>query len=457
MSRVDRTRLPVPEPVGVFRFPHIARRALANGVEIRAVSHRAVPVVSAVLLMPGGASADPAGRPGLAALTADLLDEGSGGRGALEVADAIARVGGDLDVDVGPDHTMVALAALGRFLEPGLAILAELATAPTLAEADFERVRKLRIERLRQLRDHAPAVAERAFARLLYGTHPYAHVGLGTEASLSAVTLDELHAFHAALYTPAGATVVIVGDHPEQVLLDAAAAAFGAWTASAGSGQLDARGGMATPPRQPTARLAIVPRPGSAQSELRIGQVCAARSTPDYHTLVVLNTVLGGQFVSRVNLNLREDKGYTYGARTGFDLRRGLGPFVFQTSVQTEVTAEAIVEAQREIRDIRGERPPTDAELETARAAVTLGFPRGFETAQQVSRSVAQLALHGLPDTYFEEFVPTVNAVTTEDLARAAVTHLDPARMVTLVVGDREKVGDSLASLGMGEPVLVEP
>jgi len=457
VSRVDRTRLPVPGAVGAFRFPRIARRALANGLEIRAVSHHAVPVVSTVLLMPGGASADPADRPGLAALTADLLDEGSGGREALAVADAIARVGGDLDVDVGPDQTTVALATLGRFLEQGLAIVMELAAAPTLGEADFERVRKLRIERLRQMRDHAPAVAERAFARLVYGTHPYGHVGLGTEASLSAVTLDELRAFHRALYTPAGATVVIVGDHPAPVLLDAAAAAFEGWRASASDLQVNPASGLASPPWRPAARLAMVPRPGSAQSELRIGQVCAARSTPDYHALVVLNTVLGGQFVSRVNLNLREDKGYTYGARTGIDMRRGMGPFVFQTSVQTEVTAPAITEALREIHDIRDGRPPTAAELETARAAVTLGFPRGFETAQQVSRSVAQLALHGLPDSYFEEFVPEVNRVTIDDLARVAATYLDPARMVTLVVGDRERIGDSLASLGMGEPVLVEP
>ena len=457
MSRVDRTRLPVPGTGGAFRFPRIARRVLANGLEIRAVSHHAVPVVSTVLLMPGGASADPADRPGLAALTADLLDEGSGGREALAVADAIARVGGDLDVDVGPDQTTVALVTLGRFLEQGLAIVVELAAAPTLGEADFERVRKLRIERLRQMRDHAPAVAERAFARLVYGTHPYGHVGLGTETSLSAVTLDELRAFHRALYTPANATVVIVGDHPAPVLLDAAAAAFDGWTALASDLQVNPASGLASPPWRPSTRLAMVPRPGSAQSELRIGQVCAARSTPDYHALVVLNTVLGGQFVSRVNLNLREDKGYTYGARTGIDLRRGMGPFVFQTSVQTEVTAAAITEALREIHDIRDVRPPTAAELETARAAVTLGFPRGFETAQQVSRSVAQLALHGLPDSYFEEFVPEVNRVTIDDLARVAVTYLDPARMVTLVVGDRERIGDSLASLGMGEPVLVEP
>ncbi|MGE0042076.1 MAG: M16 family metallopeptidase [Vicinamibacterales bacterium] len=457
MSRADRTRLPVPGADTAFRFPTVARRNLANGLEIRAVSHHAVPVVATVLLVPGGSSADPADRAGLAALTADLLDEGSAGRGALEVADAIARLGGDVEVEVGPDQTTIGLTTLGRFLEPGLGLLAEIATRPNLDEGDFLRVRKLRLERLRQLRDHAPAVAERAFARLLYGTHPYGHLGLGTEASLNQTTVEELRTFHRALFSPAGTTVVIVGDHPVATLLDAAAAAFGGWASAPEAGTVDRKAGMREPPRDPSARLAIVPRPGSAQSELRIGHVCASRATPDYHALVVLNTVLGGQFVSRVNLNLREDKGYTYGARTGIDLRRGLGPFAFQTSVQTDVTAAAITEARREIADIRGARPATADEIEVARQAVTRGYPRGFETAQQVARSVSQLALHGLPDSFFEDFVPKIHAITTDDVARVAEIYLQPERMVTLVVGDHDKVGASLATLGLGDPVLVEP
>ena len=160
---------------------------------------------------------------------------------------------------------------------------------------------------------------------------------------------------------------------------------------------------------------------------------CASRDTPDYHALVLLNMILGGQFVSRVNLNLRQDKGYTYGVRTGFDLRRGLGPFVLQTSVQTEVTAAAIRESLRELDDIRGARPATADEIALARASMTRGYPRGFETAQQVARGVAQLALHGLPDTYFEEFVPRVRRRSREaDVSRVALQYLDPARMVTL-------------------------
>jgi predicted Zn-dependent peptidase len=456
VTAVDRSVLPVPRPNDPFRFPQIHRRALANGLEVRAIPHHNVPVLSAVLLVRGGTAADPRERPGLAAFTADLLDEGSAGRSALEVSDAIARLGADLDVDVGADATVVSLTTITRFMHPAMALLAEMVTGPNLAAADVERVRKLRLERLRQLRDHAPAVAERALARLLYRDHPYGHLGLGTEAALEATTLPEIRAFHAGAFVPGGSTLVVAGDAPHEALFAAAEDAFRHWAAPDDAPRIDREAGLTPPPLEPERRLAVVPRPGSAQSELRIAHVCASRDTPDYHALVLLNMILGGQFVSRVNLNLRQDKGYTYGVRTGFDLRRGLGPFVLQTSVQTEVTAAAIKEALRELGDLRGPRPATPDEIALARASITRGYPRGFETAQQVARGVAQLALHDLPDSYFEEFVPRVEAVSEEDVSRVAAQYLDPARMVTLVVGDDERVTPTLASLDLGAPMVLD-
>jgi predicted Zn-dependent peptidase len=199
----------------------------------------------------------------------------------------------------------------------------------------------------------------------------------------------------------------------------------------------------------------VVHRSGAAQSELRIGRLAAARSTPDYHTLLVLNTVLGGQFVSRINMNLRQDKGYTYGARTSFDFRRGRGPFVLQASVHTSSTADAVREALGELEAIRGPRPVTPHELDTARAALTRGFPRNFETAEQIARGLAQLALYGLPDDYFEQFVPLVNAVTAAQVTESASAYLDPSTMITAIVGDRDAFGSRLPSLGLGEAVEV--
>jgi predicted Zn-dependent peptidase len=453
---VDRSRLPAPGPSRPFRFPAISRRRLGNGLDVRAVSHRNVPLVSVVLLVPAGTATDPPERHGLAAFTADLLDEGSGGRSALEVADAIARCGADLDVDVGPDAVTLTITALSKFVQPALALLAEMTTTPNLAGPDIERVRKLRLERLRQLRDHAPALAERAFVRLLYRDHPYGHLGVGNESALEATTADDIRAFHRSTFVPRGASLIVAGDAAEDELYERVAEAFSGWNAPAAPETVDRDAGMRPPPSVSDRRLAVVARPAAAQSELRIGHVCASRDTPDYHALVLLNMILGGQFVSRVNLNLRQDKGYTYGVRTGFELRRGLGPFVLQTSVQTEVTAAAIREAHRELADIRGARPATADELALARASVTRGYPRGFETAQQVARSVAQLALHGLPDSYFEEFVPRIEAVTLEDITRVAVQYLDPTRMTTLAVGDFDRIADSLLALELGPPALVD-
>jgi predicted Zn-dependent peptidase len=197
--------------------------------------------------------------------------------------------------------------------------------------------------------------------------------------------------------------------------------------------------------------LAIVPRDGAAQSELRIGHLATGRNTPDYPALLVMNALLGGQFVSRVNLKLREEKGYTYGARTGFDWHRGATPFVLQASVHTAATADAIRDSLGELEGIRGPRPATDAELMLAKASLTRGYPRNFETAQQVARSVAQLALYDLPDTYFQEFVPKANTITAADVTRVAERHLDPSRLTTLVVGDHRLIDQSLADLGIGE------
>jgi zinc protease len=457
VRRVDRSTMPVPGPPGAYVFPRIARRTLANGLELRAVSHRSVPVVALVLLVPGGSSADEGGHMGLTSLTADLLDEGSRGQSALEVSDRIARIGGDLDVEVNHDATVISLVTLDRFLDTGLDLLHEVSTAPNLAESDFARVRQLRLERLRQLKDHPGALADRAFAEVLYGAHPYGRPGYGTAASLTAVTAEDVRAFHARMYQPAGATLVIAGDRPVEALLDAGEAIFGRWANDFAQTALPRDLGRAEPPPAPTVRLGFISKPGAAQSELRLGHVSTSRETPDYHALLLLNAVLGGQFVSRLNMNLRESKGYTYGVRTGFDLRRGKGPFILQTSVGSSVTVPALREALMELRDIREARPITADELALAQSSVALGYPRGFETVQQLARSAAQLALHDLPDSYFEEFVPRLQAVTLDEVHAAARHHLDPARLAAVVAGDIEAIGAGLDQLGLGEPAMVTP
>jgi len=451
---VDRTRLPGLGPEPVFTFPAIRRRALAHGTRVLTVEHREVPIVSFLALIPAGASADPPDRHGLAAITGDLLDEGCGGLDALAFHDALARIGTQLETEVGADATLLGVTALERFAPRAIELLGDVLRRPRLERHEFERVRDLRLNRLMQLRELPPAIAERAFVRLLYGDHPYGHLAIGTDASLRAMSLDDIHRFHRESYDPAHVTIIAVGDAGHERLGDLVEGALGSWARDPRANPGPASPAHLPPPDGGRRRAALVHRAGAAQSELRMGHVAVPRSSPDYHALLVLNLVLGGQFVSRINMNLREHKGYTYGARTSFEFRKGPGPFVLQASVQSDATAASVREALGELQAIRGDRPVTRQELELGRAGLTRGYPRNFETADQVARGAAQLALYDLPDDYFTTFVPTVLALTESDITEVARRHLHPDRLVTVVVGDRDAAGD-LAAAGAGELVDV--
>ncbi|MGE5360495.1 MAG: M16 family metallopeptidase [Bacteroidales bacterium] len=450
---VDRARLPLPGPDPAFTFPRIVSHRLANGLEVRTVEHRGLPVIAVIALVPAGGASDPDDRPGLAALTGDMLDEGAGGRSAIALQEELGRIGASLDTEVGADATMITLAMLSRFTERGLALLADILVRPSLDEREFGRLRELRVNRLKQLRDVPASLADRAFSRLLFGDHPYAHLPMGTEGALVAMTHDEVCRFHRAAYDPRRATLIAVGDAPHDDLARSVERAFSDWTPGSeadGTKPIPAAVGPVGGPR-----VALVARPGAPQSELRIGQVGAHRTSEDYHALLVLNALLGGQFVSRINMNLREHKGYTYGARTTFDFRRGRGPFLLQTSVQTQVTAAAVRESFNELSAIRGARPASPSEVDLARASLTRGFPRNFETSEQVARAAAQLALYDLPPDSFERFVPTVNAIREDEVTRVAQAYLQPDEMITVVVGDPDIVVPSLVAEGFAEPAIV--
>jgi zinc protease len=454
VTRIDRSRLPDVGADPRFSFPAIVRHTLRNGLRVCTIEHHSVPVITFSVQVDGGSGADPEGLEGLAAVVADMADEGTGAMTALEVSDALARIGADYDVDVGGDATEFSLTTLTRFASRGASLLADMVTRPRLLESEFTRIRQLRLDRLRQLKDVASAVAEQTFLRLIYGTHPYAHLSIGTDASLRRVTPDDVVSFHTRAVQPARATLVVCGAMSHDELLRQAEDAFGGWSAVADDLTAATPASEIVPAGAPLIRLAVVPRESAAQSELRIGHLTTRRVTPDYPALLVLNAVLGGQFVSRINLKLREEKGYTYGARTSFDWRRGISPFALQTSVHTASTADAIADCLAEISAVMGSRPPSEQEMSLAKASLTRGYPRGFETAQQVARSVAVLSLYGLPDTYFEEFVPKVNAVTGADVVDVAVRHLDSSQLTTLVVGDYSAIAESLRSLNLGEPQL---
>lgn len=454
MTMVDRSTLPVPGAPRPFRFPAVTRTTIAaSGVDLRVVPQHAAPVVSVTALVRGGSAADPADRPGLSAFTADLLDDGAGDLDGPGLADVLARIGADADIEVWPDATVLTVTTLARHAGRALDLLADLVRRPRFAEADVARVRALRLDRLRQMRAQAATLADRAFTRAIYGAHPYGHSGIGDVASVTAATLDDIRAQHARTFHPAGVTLVMTGDLDLAQAERLAQASFGDWRATP-----PAAAPTSPLPEPPSAvRVRLVARPGAPQSELRVGHVSASRSTTDYHALLLWNAALGGQFVSRLNLNLRQAKGYTYGVRSGFDFRRDRGPFSIHTSVQPSATGDALHEILREVRGMLGDQPMTAQELARARAAVGLGYPRGFETAQQVGRAVAQMSLHDISADHFEQFVPRLNAVSLDDVTAAARRHVQPDALTAVVVGDPAVVEPQLASAGLVSERVDDP
>ncbi len=447
---VDRSRLPAVGAAPAFRFPDIEQGMLPNGVRLWTIDHRQTDLVTWLLLLRSGSAADPPDRPGLAALTGDLLDDGSGDRTGIELHAALARIGGGLGTEVTSDATVVSVTALARHAREALALLVEIAARPRFDPSEVERVRRLRLSRLAQVKQVPAVVADRAYLHAIYGSHPYGHLSIGTKASLRVISVDDVKTFHARHFDARGWTVIASGADSAH-LREVAEDQLGTMAEPAGPDAV--AGTTPSAPPSPPHRMVFVPRAGAAQSEIRLGHLGAARSSPSYHALLVLNMVLGGQFVSRINLNLREDKGYTYGAHTAFDCRRGRGPFTLQAAVKTAVTTDAIHQAVGEIAAIRDTRPVTADELDGARAALTSGFARTFETAGQLTRAAARLALFDLPHDEYNDFARRVASVDVDTVAQAATRHLHPDRLVAVVVGAPDEVRPSLGGLGFGAPV----
>jgi zinc protease len=318
-------------------------------------------------------------------------------------------------------------------------------TRPHFDEAGFARVRELRLSRLRQLSRSPSTPADRAYLVAVFGTHPYGHGVLGTTPSLAAITLDGIRAFHREMWRPNLATLIVAGAIEHELVVRAAEAAFERWTPGAA--------GAATVPPVPlpiagASEILLVERPGAPQSELRAGHTAPPRRTPAYHAMVTLNRVLGGDFSSRINRNLREDKGLTYGAHSTFDFRRAGGSFVVQTSVQTSGTATAISEIVRECEAIRAQGAIAGAELERARSALTRGYVRNFESSDDLVRAAAQLVSYDLDDRTFDRFVPLVEDVTPGQIAEAAQEFIRPDAFKIVVVGDPDLVRPQLDRLG---------
>jgi predicted Zn-dependent peptidase len=446
--------LPTVGPDRPFALPRPRRCRLSSGLTLWTVEHRGLPVVACLLVVPVGSAHDPGERPGLAALTIDLLDEGAGDRDSLALHDALARIGAHFDSECVSDATVLGVLSLTARAETALGLLADIAFRPRFDAEDFERLRTIRRRRLSQMRDVPSALADRIFLETLFQGHPYGHLPIGTEAALDALELEQVRAFHAQAFVPSRATLILVGDLDHDQAVDLAERGFRAAVRTIG----DDTFAPAPPARNATlARHAVVVhRPGAQQSELRIGRIGVSRAVSDYHALVVANAVLGGQFTSRINLNLREKKGYTYGARSYFDFRRAAGPFVVQASVQTDATGASVREVFAELDELREARPVTERELELSRSGLTRGYARNFETPEQIARAMAQLVLHDLPDDTFDTFVPRVRAVEAAHVSDVAARYFDSGTMFTVIVGDRAHIESGLDEVGFSRYTVVD-
>ena len=443
-----------PPPLGppkLLQLPPATERRLPNGLRLVVVPQHELPLADFALVVGTGTEADPVGREGLATMTGALLTEGTATRSALQVADQAAYLGVSLHSGAGWDASEVVLHTPTAQLDSALALMADVSTRPAFPAAEVERMRAQRLTGLLQLRDRGPSIADRAFAQAVFGGgHPYGRPGSGTEASTKALTRDDVQRFYAGYWRPDNATLVVVGDVTLDDVARRVERAFGAWHAPTGAA-------MTAPiaPGAPTvgaARVVLVDKPGAPQSSVRIGMPSAARATPDYFPLVVLNTVLGGAFTSRLNQNLREVHGYTYGASSHFDLRRATGPFVSSAEVTGTKTDSALVEFMHELRAI-GDTVPA-AELDKAKRYLVLQMPGEFETTGGIAGGLIPVVTYGLPLDYYNSYAAKLQAVTQADVQRVARRYVDPAHLTIVVVGDRASVEPRLRALNLG-PVEV--
>ena len=449
----DRSKPPVPGPAPTLKPPAVQRQQLSNGIAVWLVEQHEVPVAQVNLLVASGSADDPANKFGTANLMASMLMEGAGSRSSLELADAIDFLGADLNATNGSDSTVVRLHTPVARLADALPLMADVVQRPTFATADLERLRQQRLTSILQARDDPGTIGALAFARVLFGTtHRFGTATMGTAQTMRAFTADDLRAFYAATFRPDNSTLIVVGDVTVASVMPLLERAFGSWKAAAGGPVSHVK--QPAPPQRTGRAVYLVDKPGAPQSQIRIGMVGVARSTPDYFPLTVMNTFLGGAFSSRLNLNLRETHGYTYGAFSMFDMRKAAGPFFAMAGVQTDKTADALKEFFVELTNIL--KPTPADELERFRNFAALGYAGEFETNSQLAAKLEGLAVYNLPEDEFSTYVGAVQKVTPADVQRVAKQYLLLDKLAVVVVGDRASIEAPIRAANLG-PVTIVP
>ena len=450
----DRTRLPDTGAPPPARFDRFERFALDNGLKLVLAERHAIPVVELSLVVDAGFAADQFAAPGTASLALAMLDEGTASRTSLQISDELLRLGANLGAGSNLDTSLVSMSALKENLEESLDLFADVILNPSFPEADFARLQKQQIVGIQQEKVRPRTLALRLFPRILYGEgHAYSlpFTGSGDEQSVAALTPQDLQAFHEAWFKPGNATLIVVGDVTRSEIEPLLASRLSAWR----PGDVPSKN-LDTVAHRDASIVYLVDRPDSEQSVIIAGHIAPPRNNDAEFAISAMNQVLGGNFTARVNMNLREDKSWSYGAFTQLVSAKGQRPFIAVAPVQTDKTAAAMAELKREIEDIRGARPPEADEVAKVKDRGTLSLPGRWETASAVLDSIIEIVRFGLSDDHWNTYADAIRALTEEEIRQAAVDVVNPAGLVWVVVGDRSRIEAGIRELELGELVSLD-
>jgi zinc protease len=449
---LDRKKIPPPGPTPMLRVPSWTKTTLTNGAELMASEKHDLPLISFSITFLGGDNQfEPAGRQGVASLTAALLSEGTKTRNGDQLSNALQLLGTTVSSNVIGETGSIAFVSTAAKFGPTLDILADMLLNPTFPAAGLERLRGQRLVALTQARAQPNAIASRVFPRIVFGSnHPYGRVV--TEESLKAISREDIVAFHKAYYQPGRALITVVGDTTQAAAKPVIEKALAAWTKG---GDRPTFNYPAVADPRPTT-IFLVDKPGAAQSTFAIGRPGPPRSTPDFYALQVMNTILGGMFQSRLNANIREEKGYSYGVNSNFAYGKGPGPFRTGGDIVTSKSDAALVEFMKELRGIIGSRPITDEELTTAKDALIQRLPGTFASVSSVNTAITTLWTQNLPDDYYQQYTKRISAITKEDVLRVAKQYVTVDNLAIVIVGDRSVIEGPLKATGIAPIVLYD-
>ncbi len=433
--------LPKPGPTTNFSLPSIEKTKLSNGLKVWFVKKNILPIVSMNLVFNSGSIADPTEKFGVALWTASMLNQGTTTRSAAGISNQLQSIGASISADSGRDSSVVSLQTLTKNLDKTLGIYSDIIQNPSFPNAEIESLRSRQLIGITQRKSQPTGIAGFVFNKVLYGDQPYGRNT--TEGSIKAINREDLVSFHKANYIPNNATLIVVGDVDSKSMLPKLESVFADWKAGAPAPVPSTAQSMKGKPG-----IYIVDKPGAVQSTIAVGVVGLDRSNPDYYAVQVMNHILGGGSLSRLNRVLREEKAYTYGAYSVFLFRKGPGTFRASGDFETGATKESVIELMKQIEGIGGSIPVTKEELETSKANLISRYPQDFETVEQIARHLSDMALFGLPETYFDNYIPRINAVTLADVNRVANKYVNPTKMAIVIVGDRKAIESKLRDLG---------